>query len=155
MTTILALDPGTTHTAWMFFGDAPSNFGWDENAFVLDIVDSHPECPVACEMLACYGMPVGKEVFETAYWIGRFMQATQKEFIRVYRGEVKTHLCRSQKAKDANIRQALIDKFGGSNAIGKKKTPGPLYGVSSHSWSALAVAVTAMETKLNTRLATA
>ena len=28
-------------------------------------------------------------------------------------------------------------------AIGKKATPGPLYGVKSHAWAALAVAITA------------
>jgi len=49
------------------------------------------------------------------------------------------------KAKDANIRQALIDKLG---PVGTKKSPGPLWGVKSHIWSALAVAVTALETKL-------
>ena len=48
------------------------------------------------------------------------------------------------RAKDANVRAALIDRFGPSKrkAIGLKATPGPLYGVHSHMWSALAVAVT-------------
>jgi hypothetical protein len=41
------------------------------------------------------------------------------------------------RAKDANIRQALIDKLG---AVGTKKAPGPLYGISGHLWAALAVA---------------
>jgi hypothetical protein len=45
-------------------------------------------------------------------------------------------------AKDANIRQAILDRFGGKEkAIGKKANPGPLYGVKSHLWSALAVAL--------------
>jgi hypothetical protein len=62
---------------------------------------------------------------------------------RVYRRDVKLHICGSQRAKDANIRQALIDCYGGKvEAIGKKKAPGPLYGISSHAWSALAVAQT-------------
>ncbi|MBV8782506.1 MAG: hypothetical protein JO353_14005, partial [Phycisphaerae bacterium] len=48
------------------------------------------------------------------------------------------------RAKDGNIRQALIDRFGPTKerAIGKKKSPGPLYGMSGDCWSALAVAVT-------------
>jgi hypothetical protein len=62
----------------------------------------------------------------------------------VFRRDVKLHLCGSARAKDPNIRQALLDRFG---PVGTKKAPGPLYGVKSHIWSALAVAVTASETK--------
>jgi hypothetical protein len=98
----------------------------------------------AIEMVASYGMPVGREVFETVRWIGRFQQAWRDpETVRfVYRKDVKLHLCGSARAKDANIRQALIDKLG---PVGTKAVPGPLYGVKSHIWSALAVAVTALE----------
>jgi hypothetical protein len=46
------------------------------------------------------------------------------------------------RAKDPNVRQALLDKIG---PVGTKKNPGPLYGVSGHGWSALAVAVYASE----------
>ena len=60
---------------------------------------------------------------------------------------VKSHLCHSAKANDSNIRQALIDRWGGDQvAIGRKKAPGPLYGFSGDMWAALAVAVTAAET---------
>jgi len=61
---------------------------------------------------------------------------------RISRRAVKLHLCGSARAKDANIRQALIDRYGGSAAIGRKAAPGPLYGVSKDVWSALAIAVT-------------
>jgi hypothetical protein len=46
------------------------------------------------------------------------------------------------RAKHANIRQALIDWFGGSAAIARKAAPGPLYGISRDTWSALAIAIT-------------
>ncbi|NII07239.1 hypothetical protein HBF25_12680 [Luteibacter anthropi] len=100
---------------------------------------------VAIEMIASYGMPVGAEVFETVRWIGRFQQACRDpEAVRlIYRKDVKMHLCGTPRAKDANIRQALIDKLG---APGTKKSPGPTYGVKSHAWAALGVAVTASET---------
>ena len=96
-------------------------------------------------MIASYGMPVGREVFETCVWIGRFQQAWHDpEAVRlVYRRDVKLHLCGSPKAKDGNIRAALIDKLG---PVGLKSAPGPLYGVKSHAWAALAAAVTAAET---------
>lgn len=55
----------------------------------------------------------------------------------IYRRDIKIHLCGTVKAKDGNIRQALIDKHG---APGTKKSKGPTYGVSGHLWAALAVA---------------
>jgi len=43
-----------------------------------------------------------------------------------------------------------MDRYGSSRevSIGKKKTPGPLYGISNDVWAALGVAITASETKL-------
>ncbi len=62
---------------------------------------------------------------------------------RIKRLEVKIHLCHDSRAKDANIRQAILDRFGGKEkAIGRMATPGPLMGVSGDLWAALAVAIT-------------
>jgi hypothetical protein len=104
-------------------------------------------------MVASYGMAVGATVFETCVWSGRFIErwlsgrAYRPQPDRIYRKEVKMHLCGSMRAKDANVRQALIDRYGGKEAaIGKKANPGPLYGMSGDCWSALAVAITAAET---------
>ena len=115
------------------------------------------KCEVmAIEMVASYGMAVGKTVFETCMWIGRFMEAwesaTGTKPQQVYRKDVKMHLCGSMRAKDTNIRQAIIDRYPASGGgkcpqIGTKKEPGPLYGVSKDIWSALAVAITYSETK--------
>ena len=122
--------------------------GVSENADLFELIACHGG-PIAIEMIASYGMAVGKEVFETCVWIGRFVQAAGVDRVRlVYRKDVKLHLCGSPRAKDANIRQALIDRWGGkAEAVGTVKRPGPLYGVKSHAWAALAVAVTALETK--------
>ena len=88
-------------------------------------------------------MPVGREVFDTVFWSGRFAQAWGASFALLPRREVKLHLCHSAKATDATIRQALLDQFGGKErAIGTKKTPGPLYGIHKDLWSCLALAVT-------------
>ena len=56
-------------------------------------------------------------------------------------------LCGTPRAKDTNIRQRVIDIFpatggGKTPQIGTKKEPGPLYGVTSHCISALAVGLT-------------
>ena len=66
---------------------------------------------------------------------------------KVYRSEVKMKLCHSMRAKDGNIRQAIIDRYpatggGAIPQIGTKNQPGPLYGISKDLWSALAVAIT-------------
>ena len=74
-------------------------------------------------MVASYGMPVGKEVFETCVAIGQFKQKAMENDIPVefiYRKDEKMNLCHSMKAKDSNIRQALIDRFG---PVGTKKNP--------------------------------
>ena len=75
------------------------------------------------EMIANYGMAVGKTVFDTCVWIGRFIEIaehrhTETEYI--YRKDEKMNICHSMKAKDSNIRQALIDRFG---KVGTKKNP--------------------------------
>jgi hypothetical protein len=142
---ILAIDPGTEQSGWCVLneGGLLVNSGVEPNKDVLKRVvwASATRYTVAIEMVASYGMPVGREVFETVRWIGRFQQAyADPEAVRlVYRRDVKIHLCGSMKAKDANVWQALKDRLG---EVGTKKHPGPLFGVSSHARSALAVAVT-------------
>ena len=141
MKRILALDPGTTHTAYVVFdGRTVHAKGWLKNEDLLALLKSGDLMPydeAAVEMVACYGMPVGRETFETCVWIGRFIERVKTDYIYVYRKDVKLHLCGSMRAKDANIRQALLDKHG---EVGTAKKPGPLYGFKSHLWAALAVA---------------
>ena len=140
---LLAIDPGTEQSGWCLFdGKRVANSGVNENESLLALIAGKPAAVLAIEMVASYGMPVGRETFETVRWIGRFQQAwhSPEEVRLVYRRDVKLYLCGSMKAKDANVRQALIDKLG---PVGTKANPGPLYGVKSHAWSAVAVAVTA------------
>lgn len=147
---MLAIDPGTTESGWCVFkGQSVLRCGVSDNEDLLsDIRDRLFDGvdDLAIEMIASYGMAVGREVFETCVWIGRFKQAWFcPDAVRlVYRKDVKLHLCGNPRAKDANIRQALIDKLG---APGTKKQPGGTYGVKSHAWAALAVAVTTCEVR--------
>lgn len=142
---IFAIDPGTTESGFVLF-DAKwvRESGTLPNAEILRRIQGEwdTDTVLAIEMVAHYGkgMPVGKEVFETVVWIGRFQQAwfDPDSVRRVYRGEVKQCLCNSARAKDPNIRQALLDLIGPQ---GTKAKPGPLYGVKGHEWSALGVAV--------------
>ena len=95
---------------------------------------------LAIETVASYGMPVGKSIFVTCIWIGRFIEAWRSVYCLVTRKQVTEFLCGSTKAKDSNVRQALIDQYG---APGVKKNPGPTHGIVKDEWSALAVATTA------------
>lgn len=145
---ILALDPGTKETGFVdFTNGVVINSGVlpnDEMLGRLKLIARAAPITLAIEMIASYGMAVGAEVFETCVWIGRFKQAwSDPDAVRlVYRKDVKLLLCGSPRAKDPNIRQALLDKLGPQ---GTKKAPGPTYGVRSHAWAALAVAVTVAE----------
>jgi hypothetical protein len=144
---VIAIDPGSEESAIVFMraDGRPGEFRKAENRHILtQVAETAGWWHMAIEMIASYGMPVGKEVFDTCVWIGRFIQAFDGPFTLVYRRDVKMHLCGNNTAKDSNIRQALIDKFGPSKdvAIGTKKSPGPLYGVSKDIWAALAVGVT-------------
>lgn len=154
MTTILAVDPGPTQSGFVRFnGERVLESGVKPNAEVLLMITNASGLPswpdvVACEWISSYGMPVGREVFETALWTGRFLQAWREpEAVRlVYRKDVKLHLCGSSRAKDPNVRQAILDLFprtggGATPQVGTKHAPGPLYGVSTHAWPALGVAI--------------
>lgn len=143
---ILAIDPGTDQSGWVIYeGRAVLDKGVSDNETMLSILrEQKGRCDLlAVEMIASYGMAVGREVFETCVFIGRLLEAWNGKHRMVYRQEVKLHMCKSPRAKDANVRQALIDMLG---APGSKKNPGPTFGVSSHAWQALGVAVTAAET---------
>ncbi|MFR8116876.1 MAG: hypothetical protein ACLVAK_07740 [Clostridia bacterium] len=110
---------------------------YNQNAYKID--------KLVIEMIASYGMPVGKEVFETCVWIGRFLELARMKNIDttyIYRKDEKMNICNSMKAKDSNIRQALIDRFG---PVGTKQNPGWFYGFKADIWSAYAVGITYLD----------
>lgn len=156
---ILAIDPGNKQSAYAVI-EMPEfkllDFGKIENEKLLEnleywfYTDSFIDA-IAIEMIASYGMSVGKDIFETCVWIGRFVQALQGEDITyIYRKEEKMTLCGNTKAKDSNIRQALIDRYAKhdyKNGKGTKANKDVFYGVSADVWQAIAVGVTYWEGK--------
>jgi hypothetical protein len=138
---ILAIDPGNADSGWVIYdGSKVHECGVYANMDMLRAVQLMGVDVLAIEMMRARGMPVSNDEMETLVWIGRFQQAWRApdDVLFAYRQEVKLHLCGSAKAKDPNVRQALIDRVG---KPGTKKNPGPTYGVTSHAWPALAVAV--------------
>jgi hypothetical protein len=94
-------------------------------------------------------MAVGEEVFETVFWSGRFAEAVNPVPVaRLGRRAVKLAICGDSRAKDPNIRQALIDRYGGKEcAIGTKHLPGPLHAIVRDVWAALALGVAWLEAR--------
>lgn len=142
---IIAIDPGPKESAYCVLDfNKIIAFGKVENMAMMDILTeySSTENTLALEMIASFGMPVGKEVFETCVFIGRFIETFKGPYRYVYRKDVKMHICQSMKANDSTIRRALIDRFG---APGTKAKPGKLYGLKNDVWSAFAIGITAWE----------
>ena len=151
---VIAIDPGTTQSAYVIFDDVTAQIkehGKVDNVKVLDVIYLSGVKNVVIEMVASYGMPVGREVFETCVWIGRFAEAadsSEADVSYIYRQEEKLALCRDSKAKDANIRRALIDRFAKHDlkrGTGTKDNPDWFYGFKADIWSAYAVGVTWMD----------
>jgi hypothetical protein len=153
---VLSIDPGNMDSAYVIYdGERPVHFGkWSNESlrrgiYVEPILRSE-FC--AIETMKPRGMPTAFEEMQTQLWAGRFYEAWYEtmggdkfaphEPTQVFRHDVKMHLCGRGTANDSNIRAALIDRFGGKEAaIGRKASPGPLYGIAADVWQALALAV--------------
>lgn len=147
---IRAIDPGPVQSAYIDWdGNQIHKFGIDDNRKIF-FVDCLGVDKLAIEMVASYGMAVGKDVFETVFWIGRFWEryiGYGLKCTKIYRKDVKMHLCGDTRAKDSNIITAIVDRFDPNREHGKygkgtKKNPGMFYGFSKDIWAAFAVALT-------------
>lgn len=131
--TLCFIDPGTTHSAFVFWdGEVIHQKGLVENEQMLNIIDatSNSAAPAGLyiEMVASYGMPVGKTVFQTVLLIGRLIEIGYDNILSprlVFRKDIKLHHCGQTRAKDSNITQALKDKYG---PVSTKAQPNPVYG---------------------------
>lgn len=151
MNKVLAIDPGNIESAYCVFEEKkPVKFGKMENADFKEVVlreYAGNGYDVVIENIACFGMPVGRETFDTCRWIGRFQEVASRwgiEPILIDRPDVKTYLCGKRNATDANVCQTVRDRFGQK---GTKKNPGLLFGMSKDMWQACAVGIVYLETK--------
>lgn len=170
---VFAIDPGNKESAYVLLDIEPyfnrpgcaynpytlivKDHGKKQNANVLEELERwlnfslYKDVHVVIERVQAMGMPVGYEVFETCEWIGRFANCSENKGFcpnYVYRLEEKITLCNDSKAKDTNIRQALIDRFAKhdlKNGKGTKQKPDVFYGFSKDQWAAMAVATTFLE----------
>lgn len=178
---IVAVDPGPEESAFTIY--LPDEHDIADmnivgNKELLQILRQEaaggPEITLAIEMIASYGMTVGKSTFDTCVWIGRFEQcwldSGGETYSEIFRREAKLALCQHPRAKDKNIRRAVIDRFGGEkkgignvkcpkckgkgwfgrgrptcpecDGSGYKVPPGPLADAATDMWASTAVALT-------------
>jgi hypothetical protein len=206
---ILGIDPGNRFTGVALYDSELHAVPFfkifqDDNdgcvGFLRSLCPPFPEMlvdEIIIEGVKSYGQIVGADVFDTCMWIGEFRRVIKDITIPLrmsWRKEYITHITLSPRATDANVRAAVIERWGGKNkAIGsvkckacggkgevgrrhclicgknKNKTccdqepvkdeclacegegweypPGPLHGIASHVWPALAMAVFAAEVR--------
>lgn len=152
----LGIDPGPLVCGVAFYllpglrcVESHSALPLDEVLDLLSVRDRlHFPDLVAIERVQSCGIS-GASLLETSEVVGRLQQRaldTGIPVVLLYRREVLLALdVTGTGSRDVVVRQRLLEMHGGASAVGRKATPGPLYGVSGHAWQALAVAVAAVE----------
>ena len=158
---VLAIDPGNRKSAYCIISAdtlRPLDFDILPNDqlrnYIRNLKFAEEDIAVV-ENLQSYGNLIGRDVLDTAVWIGRFYEClvrkTAAEPYFIFRMEEKMHICKDSRAGDSNIRRALIDRFcdhdfrGGKGTI---KNPDWFFGFKADIWAAYAVGLTLIETKL-------
>jgi len=146
---VIGIDPGAKQSGFVLWN--PTSKTIDFKMVILNelliayIREAPPTCIVGIEHLRGYGLRVGNDTFDSIWWSGRFAEAAKSSshpFYMLPRADICNHLTDNPKCGDKGIRDALVDRYG---QPGTKKEPGRLYGIKSHMWAALAVAITAWE----------
>lgn len=157
---ILGIDGGTWKTGWVIYDTIEHRVegsGVTENEEFLEFITSEATDRVDTvameDVRSSFGKPAGAELFSTSFLNGRVFERLRilRPNVPVFKLartiDVKPTICGTNNAKDPNVRQAILEMFpqeggGKTPAVGTKGQPGRLYGISSHAWSALAVALT-------------
>lgn len=156
MPTVIAIDPGPEESACVLWDGSRiishGNYSNHELVHALEFWNiespkwggTAKEIHCAIEQIRGFGVMAGNGLFDTCHWTGRFLQAFGADRTTlVPRKVAAAHVCGTGGiSKDQFVREAIIARFGGKDvAVGKKKSPGVLYGLSSHTWAAFAVAL--------------
>jgi hypothetical protein len=182
---VLSVDPGDTVSAWVISRPwkmcegkrtpfRVMSFGRMKNQNLRNHLgrvsaEDRKDVLMVIEMLRTRGMPTANQEFETCVQIGMFRKLwLPGKWSYAFRGDIKLCLCGVTRAKDSNVRTALIELWGGEQkamagkkcpkckgkgwfgagrpvcpvcrGIGWATKPGPLAGMAADEWAALAVA---------------
>lgn len=151
---IVGIDPGPTNSGVVFI--SPVSFkvehafpAMDNRELIGMLRTDIAATEIALECIEAMYAHVGKETVRTIRFCGAIEEAClsrDRVITCLSPQDVKKAVCGTASAKDPAVRQAIIDRLG---APGTKKNPGPTFGVSSHAWRALAVALAATLTRPN------
>lgn len=158
---ILAIDSGPVTSGWVAYCPETNYVEamgiTDNDTLLATIRELAPNYygALVVEKIVSYGpgLHVSNDTHEANWWAGRFFQEYARKHsqrdsaFRISRPQIKRHLLGVSIGNNTAVNSAVADRFdptgGGANPRkGTKKEPGPLYGIKSHIWSALAVAVT-------------
>lgn len=157
---LLGIDPGTTQSAYALYAVGAKAASLSKKADNLVILNDLKNLSfvadfMVMEQLKAYGH-ASDSLFFTAMWTGRFISAwlsgdkEGERYTLLPRKTIVAQLCGTVRAKDKDVRMALVDYFtsigakqGGGKipVIGTKKSPGTLFGYSQDRWAALSAAV--------------
>ncbi len=151
---ILAIDPGTTKSGYCIIEKyKPVQFGIVDNDEMIKIIKEKTFDKIVIEQIKSYGQAVGQTTLDTCVWIGRYMQVgsgSARQVLVIPRMDVKMNICKTSRANDSTIRQALIDRFAydqPNKGKGTKDNPGWFYGFRGDVWQAYALGVTVQDMK--------
>ena len=139
---VLAVDPGPRESAYVIWDGARAleKDNVPNDSLLLRLSTRACANALVIEQIRGFGIPAGNDLLDTCWWTGRFYQAWGDGAHMLPRAAVLKHFeYGGAGTKDAAVRAALIARFG---PPGRKSSPGILYGLASHQWAALAVAVT-------------
>lgn len=147
---VLAFDPGPLKCGVARYADGQLVGSWNDlpvGEAVRMALDTDVKV-VAIERVQSTGQS-GASLLRTSEVVGKLELAAnlnehEPDVELLYRREVCSALHVHGAGKDRQVRQAMIEAHGGSKeeAVGRKATPGPLYGVAGHAWQALGLAYT-------------
>lgn len=155
--TLFAVDPGTRESGFVRVDVVGNRLclpvrgtGNLRNAKLAAALLAARPALVVCEKFEG-GQFFGKSSIETVLFIGELRAMCRYEGIPFYllpRRHVRKALTgkAAGKGMDARVRTALIEEFGDK---GTRAAPGKTWGISSHAWSALAIAYTYAKYGLN------
>lgn len=151
---VLGIDPGPVTHGAVVYDSVERRVVWSDKAATQDQVEAVAleygwerlrvvmERPAA---MGAIGSGVVGHMLDTAWEAGAMSEGLSLHgyvVCTMTRREVLRHLgvLSGKGSSDARVRAACIadhETPGGSPAVGRKASPGPLYGLSSHSWQAL------------------